>query len=184
MIYQITPMQPADWSAVREIYGDGIVTGQATFETQLPDWEKWDSSHRQDCRLIARQGDKILGWGRTQPCLWPASLLRSCGGFRLRCRRRARPRSRPGVAESFDRRIRALWCVDPPSRNFPRQRRQYRSPQILWVPRSWEKATDRETGRDVEGCAAAGATKHGSRHLGRARGHSLLGTSNYFAGTQ
>jgi phosphinothricin acetyltransferase len=31
-------MQPADWHMVREIYGEGIATGQATFETQLPDW--------------------------------------------------------------------------------------------------------------------------------------------------
>jgi L-amino acid N-acyltransferase YncA len=62
MTYEITPMQPADWPAVREIYREGIATGQATFETQLPAWEKWDSSHRPDCRLIARQGDRVLGW--------------------------------------------------------------------------------------------------------------------------
>jgi L-amino acid N-acyltransferase YncA len=64
---QITPMQPADWPAVREIYAEGIATGQATFETQLPDWEKWDRSHRPDCRLIARQGDRVLGWAALSP---------------------------------------------------------------------------------------------------------------------
>jgi L-amino acid N-acyltransferase YncA len=67
MDYQITPMQPADWPAVREIYGEGIATGHATFETQLPDWEKWDSGHRQDCRLIARKGDRVLGWAALSP---------------------------------------------------------------------------------------------------------------------
>jgi L-amino acid N-acyltransferase YncA len=67
MTYHITPMQPADWDTVREIYREGIATGQATFETQLPDWEKWDRSHRQDCRLIARQGDQILGWAALSP---------------------------------------------------------------------------------------------------------------------
>jgi L-amino acid N-acyltransferase YncA len=85
MDYQITPMQPADWPAVREIYGEGIATGHATFETQLPDWEKWDSGHRQDCRLIARKGDRVLGWAalsrspldaftpelQRSPSMWP-----------------------------------------------------------------------------------------------------------------
>jgi L-amino acid N-acyltransferase YncA len=67
MSYQITPMQPSDWPTVREIYGEGIATGQATFETQLPDWERWDSGHRQDCRLIARQVDQVLGWAALTP---------------------------------------------------------------------------------------------------------------------
>jgi L-amino acid N-acyltransferase YncA len=67
MIYQITPMQPDDWPAVREIYREGIATGDATFETDVPDWEKWDSSHRQDCRLIARIGEQVLGWAALSP---------------------------------------------------------------------------------------------------------------------
>jgi L-amino acid N-acyltransferase YncA len=67
MDYHITPLQPADWPAVREIYAEGIATGQATFETLLPDWEKWDSGHRQDCRLIARERDDIVGWAALSP---------------------------------------------------------------------------------------------------------------------
>jgi L-amino acid N-acyltransferase YncA len=67
MIYQITPMHPDDWPAVREIYREGIATGHATFETDVPDWEKWDSSHRQDCRLIARIGEQVLGWAALSP---------------------------------------------------------------------------------------------------------------------
>jgi L-amino acid N-acyltransferase YncA len=67
MDYQITPLRPADWPAVREIYAEGIATGQATFETLLPDWEKWDSGHRQDCRLIARERDDIVGWAALSP---------------------------------------------------------------------------------------------------------------------
>lgn len=53
MEYSIIPMQPEHWPAVREIYREGIATGNATFETELPDWAKWDSSHRKDCRLVA-----------------------------------------------------------------------------------------------------------------------------------
>jgi L-amino acid N-acyltransferase YncA len=62
--YQIVPMQPTDWPTVREIYAQGIATRNATFETELPEWEKWDGSHRPDCRLVARDGSRstLLGW--------------------------------------------------------------------------------------------------------------------------
>ena len=52
----IIPMQPDDWPAVGEIYGEGIATGNATFETELPDWEKWESSHRKDCKSAENSG--------------------------------------------------------------------------------------------------------------------------------
>jgi L-amino acid N-acyltransferase YncA len=78
MICTITPMCPEDWNAVREIYGEGIAAGNATFETELPDWEKWDGDHRRDCRLVAREpvaGDllvplekvRVLGWAALSP---------------------------------------------------------------------------------------------------------------------
>jgi L-amino acid N-acyltransferase YncA len=51
--YPILPLPPDLWPAVREIYREGIATGSATFETEVPDWEKWDASHRKDCRLVA-----------------------------------------------------------------------------------------------------------------------------------
>jgi phosphinothricin acetyltransferase len=53
MDFPIMPMPPDLWPAVREIYGEGIATGNATFETELPAWEKWDSTHHKDCRLAA-----------------------------------------------------------------------------------------------------------------------------------
>ena len=69
MSYAILPMLPEHWPAVREIYGEGIATGNATFETELPDWQKWDSSHRKDCRLVAAEAgsDSILGWAALSP---------------------------------------------------------------------------------------------------------------------
>ncbi|MFZ0817318.1 MAG: N-acetyltransferase family protein [Candidatus Sulfotelmatobacter sp.] len=60
-------MRPKQWPAVREIYREGIATGNATFESELPNWEKWDSGHRKDCRLIARRGEQILGWAALSP---------------------------------------------------------------------------------------------------------------------
>ena len=69
MEYSILPLLPHHWPAVREIYREGIATGNATFETELPDWEKWHSSHRNDCRLVAAEAgfDSILGWAALSP---------------------------------------------------------------------------------------------------------------------
>jgi len=64
---QITAMVNDDWPAVREIYAEGIATGNATFATVLPEWEQWNKAHRQDCRLIARSGDRVLGWAALSP---------------------------------------------------------------------------------------------------------------------
>jgi phosphinothricin acetyltransferase len=81
MGYSILPLLPQQWPAVREIYREGIVTGNATFETELPDWENWDQKHRPDCRLVAVAPAKppsdnalinvdaaaILGWAALSP---------------------------------------------------------------------------------------------------------------------
>ena len=68
MQFHITSIHPSDWPAVREIYAQGISTGNATFETELPGWEKWDANHRQDCRLVARGDDgSLLGWAALSP---------------------------------------------------------------------------------------------------------------------
>ncbi|MGC2111424.1 MAG: N-acetyltransferase family protein [Candidatus Korobacteraceae bacterium] len=58
----IEPMTSADWPAVRTIYEQGIATGNATFETAVPAWEKWDAAHRKSCRLVARKDGEIVGW--------------------------------------------------------------------------------------------------------------------------
>ena len=63
----IVPMTPDDWPVVRQIYLDGIATGQATFETTAPEWEAWDASHLTICRLVARNGEAILGWAALSP---------------------------------------------------------------------------------------------------------------------
>jgi L-amino acid N-acyltransferase YncA len=67
MHLRIDAMTDEDWPAVRDIYAEGIATGNATFETEVPDWTKWDGGHRKDCRLIARDGQHILGWAALSP---------------------------------------------------------------------------------------------------------------------
>ena len=63
----VEAMRPSDWDAVRLIYEEGIATGLATFETRAPSWEEWDRTHIEDCRLVARDGDEVLGWAALSP---------------------------------------------------------------------------------------------------------------------
>jgi L-amino acid N-acyltransferase YncA len=65
--YLISEMTAADWPQVVKIYEQGIAGGQATFETEAPTWERWDAGHRRDCRLVARAGDRVLGWAALSP---------------------------------------------------------------------------------------------------------------------
>ena len=69
MTIRLRQMTRQDWEAVRGIYLEGIATGQATFETMAPSWEKWDSNHLPFPRLVAiAHGDeKIIGWAALSP---------------------------------------------------------------------------------------------------------------------
>lgn len=53
---------PRDWESVRRIYQIGMDTGLATFETEVPNWEKWDSKFLQACRLVAEVENEVVGW--------------------------------------------------------------------------------------------------------------------------
>jgi phosphinothricin acetyltransferase len=67
MPIEITQMTEADWPEVARIYAAGIETGHATFETDAPTWEQWDSGHLSSCRLVARDGPEIVGWAALSP---------------------------------------------------------------------------------------------------------------------
>ncbi|MGO9118632.1 MAG: N-acetyltransferase family protein [Desulfomonilaceae bacterium] len=56
-------MTPGDWPEVRSIYEEGIATRNATFEAEAPTWEHWDAAHIHACRVVARAGSAVLGWG-------------------------------------------------------------------------------------------------------------------------
>jgi len=60
-------MQQEHWDAVERIYIEGIATGNATFETESPGWEKWDAKHHQHSRLVASEGQDLLGWAALSP---------------------------------------------------------------------------------------------------------------------
>ena len=59
---RIEQMEPADADAVLAIYGEGIATGNATLETAVPDWRRWNATHRRECRFVARLDGDVVGW--------------------------------------------------------------------------------------------------------------------------
>ncbi|HKG81098.1 MAG TPA: hypothetical protein VKA78_16800 [Pyrinomonadaceae bacterium] len=63
----IDQMKASDWEQVRTIYLEGIASGNSTFETDAPSWEKWDEAHLQIARLVMREGEKVLGWAALSP---------------------------------------------------------------------------------------------------------------------
>ena len=65
--YMIDQMTPNDWDQVRSIYLEGIRTGNATFETDAPSWEKWDEGHLPFARLVMRDEEEVLGWAALSP---------------------------------------------------------------------------------------------------------------------
>ena len=58
---EIRDLTPLDWREVAAIFADGIRSGLATFETEVPSWEAWDAAHT-DVRLVAELDDRLAGW--------------------------------------------------------------------------------------------------------------------------
>jgi phosphinothricin acetyltransferase len=67
MNFVVDKMEDKDWRTVQSIYREGIVTGNATFETDTPEWEVWDRNHLRDCRLVARKEGQVIGWAALSP---------------------------------------------------------------------------------------------------------------------
>jgi L-amino acid N-acyltransferase YncA len=65
--YKIEEMASFDWDQVANIYLEGIKTGKATFQTQIPTWENWNNSHISSCRLVARSSTGVIGWCALSP---------------------------------------------------------------------------------------------------------------------
>jgi len=64
----IEPMRPGHWPAVQQIHEAGILGGNATIErVPAPDWSTWNEAHRPDCRLVALDSERVLGWVALSP---------------------------------------------------------------------------------------------------------------------
>jgi L-amino acid N-acyltransferase YncA len=67
IIMQIVPLLPQHAEAVLEIYRQGIASGVATFETEVPGWEKFAAKYLEHSRLLAMEGNEVAGWAALSP---------------------------------------------------------------------------------------------------------------------
>lgn len=63
----VRALRPDDWAAVRRIYGEGIATGIATFETTVPTRANLDAKWLPDHRWIAEIDGAVVGWTAASP---------------------------------------------------------------------------------------------------------------------
>ena len=59
---EVKPLSPEHADAILAIYGEGLQSGLATFNTVVPSWQEWDASHLPHTRLVAMEKNKVLGW--------------------------------------------------------------------------------------------------------------------------
>jgi L-amino acid N-acyltransferase YncA/DNA-binding transcriptional ArsR family regulator len=63
----VRAMDPADWADVRRIYAEGIATGNATFETEVPDRRTLDRTWLPEHRWVAELDGQVVGWAAASP---------------------------------------------------------------------------------------------------------------------
>lgn len=63
----IGPMTADHWPQVADIYALGISTGNATFESDPPDWERFSASRLMEHAAVSLDGDRVTGWVAASP---------------------------------------------------------------------------------------------------------------------
>lgn len=91
----LRPLVPSDWESVRQILLEGIATGHATFETDAPDWSRWDRAHVTTCRMVVEMDGDIVGWAAVSP-VSARHVYRGVGEVSVYVAERAR---RKGIGE-------------------------------------------------------------------------------------
>jgi L-amino acid N-acyltransferase YncA len=66
-IMKIAQLLKQHYPAVVEIYKQGIQTGNATFQSDVPSWEEWDKNHLAHSRIVALEDDGVVGWAALTP---------------------------------------------------------------------------------------------------------------------
>jgi len=62
MTYTIRTVIASDWPEIREIYQQGIDTGDATYETQAPQPEILKTKFLSEPQLAAEENGQVVGW--------------------------------------------------------------------------------------------------------------------------
>jgi L-amino acid N-acyltransferase YncA len=63
----VAQMRAEHWPAVERIYVEGLVTGNASFETETPSWEEFRAGHLPGHMLVALDADTVVGWAVLSP---------------------------------------------------------------------------------------------------------------------
>src|SRR5260370_8244721 len=64
---QIRNLRPEDWPDVARIFAEGIATGDATFETEVPSWAAWVDAHLAGHRFVVTLDGDVGGWAALAP---------------------------------------------------------------------------------------------------------------------
>ncbi|HTJ48594.1 MAG TPA: GNAT family N-acetyltransferase [Cyclobacteriaceae bacterium] len=56
-----------DWSSVSEIYKHGLLTRNATFETEVPTFDVWIKKFHSHLLWVAINNNEVVGWAGLQP---------------------------------------------------------------------------------------------------------------------
>lgn len=64
---KVIEISAENYPEVARIYGEGLLTGAATFETTVPSWEKWENGHLPFGRIIAVEANEYMGWAALSP---------------------------------------------------------------------------------------------------------------------
>src|SRR5687767_10050507 len=67
MTVSIRPFDKNDWNAVSAIYDHGLQTRNATFETEVPEYENWIKKFNPQLLWVATVENKVIGWAGLQP---------------------------------------------------------------------------------------------------------------------
>lgn len=67
MSVYIRQIKSDDWNIVREIYEQGLLTRNATFETQIPDYDSWIKKFHSHLLWVAVNDEHVIGWAGLQP---------------------------------------------------------------------------------------------------------------------
>ena len=62
MEISVGTMSADEWPSVQAVYAEGLATGIASFNSDVPEWDEWDEDHLEIGRITAKSGDEVVGW--------------------------------------------------------------------------------------------------------------------------
>ena len=63
----IRNLRPDDAARVLQIYQQGLDSGEASFETEAPDWRGFDNKYHEFSRLVSERDEQVQGWAALAP---------------------------------------------------------------------------------------------------------------------